>query len=374
MQKILEQPLGEINFKVLDIHDQVLLVTGRSSYTGCGAAPLLEVQLAGKHVVRFSDFQVNPLLDDVKKGLALIREDRPCTVIAVGGGSPMDMGKLIKALAGQSLDHGACVRGEGELKSNPHINLIAIPTTSGSGSESTHFAVVYMGKTKYSLARQDLLPGTVILDPALTDSMSPYQTACTGLDALSQGVESYWSVNADDTSREFSRRAITLVRDNLVRAVNNPDRESRRAMLKAANLAGQAINLTKTTAAHAFCYYLTSHYGVPHGHAAALLLGKFFLFNRRVADQDLSDSSSSPGEVRQTLQEICALLGQDTPVEADRYITDIMKQCGLETDLKTILDFDKSFDDFFSSVNLQRLKNNPRLVTDPLELKELLQG
>ena len=370
MQNILEGALADIDFSSLDIRENVLLVTGKRSYDSCGASEILAGKLAGKQVRRFSDFQPNPRLEDVVGGRELLEPGKPCTVIAVGGGSPMDVAKLIKALAGQEGDPAAYIRGEKTLVGNDHIDLIALPTTSGSGSESTHFAVVYINKVKYSLAHQDLLPETVLLDPSLTSSMSPYQTACSGFDALAQAVESYWSVNADNISREYSREAVALVMKHLRNAVNAPDKLSRAGMQRAANLAGRAINLTKTTAAHAFCYYLTSRFGTPHGHAVGLLLGKFFIFNSRVSKKDLS--ATSVEHVRNSIKELCSMIGAKTPEDAHDILGELMSDCGLEKDISKVMDIDACFDDFYKSVNVQRLGNNPRKVDDRNELKKLL--
>ncbi|OQY35532.1 MAG: hypothetical protein B6241_01110 [Spirochaetaceae bacterium 4572_59] len=374
MQNILECTLADLDFKQLKIKDRVLLVTGRKSYIDSGAASVLSEKLQGKDVIQFFDFKSNPQLEDVVKGMNLMDRDKPFTIIAVGGGSPMDVAKLIKALSCQKHDPADYIRGSRKLVSNEHINLIAIPTTSGSGSESTHFAVVYMEKMKYSLAYQDLLPESVVLDYTLTKTMSPYQTACTGFDALAQAVESYWSVNGSDESRGYSREAIGLITKHLLSAVNAPDNADRLAMQKAANLAGRAINLTKTTAAHAFCYYLTSHYGVPHGHAVGLLLGKFFVFNSRISVESRSDASTTVKAVQERILELCHLLGASSALEADTFLNKLLRECGLESDIGKIMDIDQEFDDFFSSVNVQRLGNNPRKVEDQDELLNLLKA
>ncbi len=374
MQTIIESSLAEMDFTALGIQDQVLLVTGKGSYRGSGAAAVLDGKLQGKTVCRFSGFETNPRLEDVVKGIRLLDTAKPCTIMAVGGGSPMDMAKLIKALSGQKGELADYIKGKDKPLPNPQINLIAIPTTSGSGSESTHFAVVYINKVKFSLAIPELLPETVILDPNLTASMSPYQTACSGFDALAQAVESYWSVNAGEESREYSREAVTLVAEHLERAVNAPAPENRAAMQRAANLAGRAINLTKTTAAHAFCYFLTSRFGTPHGHAAGLLLGKFFIFNSRVSKQDLSDPASSVESVRNSIDELSGMLGVETAEEADHYLSMLLEKCGLESDINKIMDLDRYYDDFYSSVNVERLGNNPRRVTDRAELLKLLES
>ncbi|MEZ4822960.1 MAG: iron-containing alcohol dehydrogenase [Ignavibacteria bacterium] len=138
------------------------------------------------------------------------------------------------------------LKGESEIvrKGKP---LIAVPTTSGAGSEATHFAVVYSGDKKYSLAHEYILPDYSVIDPQLTFSLPKEITATSGIDAFSQAMESYWNVNANEESRKYSRGAIQLIFDSLSKAVNEGDEESRINMSRAAHLAGKAINITKTT-------------------------------------------------------------------------------------------------------------------------------
>jgi alcohol dehydrogenase class IV len=161
------------------------------------------------------------------------------------------------------------------------LPCIAIPTTAGTGSEATHFSVVYKNKVKFSVADPRMIPATVILNPALTAQMSPYQTACTGMDALAQGIESYWAVGATGESWEYAEKAIRQAWLFLEKAVKNPDTESRQNMLEAAYWSGRAINISKTTLCHALSYSLTSYFGYPHGHAVALLLPAVFELHLR---------------------------------------------------------------------------------------------
>jgi len=373
MQHIYIDKITNLNFEDLKITNRIFLVTGRKSFETSGAQSVILDKLQGHSIVRFSDFETNPRLEDVRKGLKLLSESKADTIIAVGGGSVIDMAKLIKGLSDQPYEPEEYICGRKVLENSRDTNLITIPTTSGSGSESTHFAVVYINKVKYSLAHSSLLPNNVILDYSLTLSMSPYQAACSGFDALAQAVESFWSVNSSGKSSEYSTEAIKLIKDNLVPSVTTPTEKNRSAMQHASNLAGKAINLTKTTAPHAFCYYLTSHYGIPHGHAAALLLGKFIVYNSNISNEDVSSQDATAETVRQKIQNLCVLLGVKDTQEANQLINQMLSSCNLENDINKIMDLDNKFDDFFKSVNLERLKNNPRLVNNKEELKGLLK-
>lgn len=234
--------------------------------------------------------------------------------------------------------------------------LAAIPTTSGTGSEATHFAVVYLEGKKYSLAHPAILPDYVVLDPGLTEGMSSYLTACTAMDALCQAIESFWSVNATEESTVFSRRGVELAIKYIKKAVLNPDRESREALQQAAYYAGKGINLAKTTAAHAFSYYLTSEYGIPHGQAVGLLMGWVFQNNLGVNEDNCIDPRGSE-YVKNRLAELCEMLNIKNPAEAEEFFTGLMEDLSLDS-TEFVLDAETKTE-LFKAVNRERLNNNP---------------
>lgn len=374
IQNLLIDKIESLDFEALDIGDSILLVTGRESFSKCGAEEILRIKLGNRKIKRFYDFEVNPKVNDVKKGLSLLEKTEAETIISVGGGSAIDMGKLLKGL---SLCEGSLsdfIQGKKALPVNHSLNHIAIPTTSGSGSESTQFAVVYMDGKKYSLSHTSLLPQTAILDSDLTMSMSPYQTACSGFDALGQAVESFWSVNSTEATRVLSRKALEIIIKNLQSSVIKPNQVNRKAMQTGANLAGQAINITKTTAPHAFSYFLTSKFQIPHGHAVALLLGKFIIYNNRIDEKSNLDKGKSYDHYKRIIEEIASIIcGNAEPEEADKVLSGLMEKCGLVRNINILIDLEKHYDSLFSSVNIERLNNNPRFV-EKEELYSLLKN
>lgn len=210
----------------------------------------------------FTDYKPNPDYESVIKGTAFLQAQRSEFLIAVGGGSAIDVAKSIKV----------CVNKERKkMKSEADIVMLAIPTTAGSGSESTQFAVVYQNGVKQSLAGTEYLPEYVLLLPSLLETLSSYQRSCTMMDTFSHGVESFWSLRSSEESREYSRQALALWREHREGYMANT-KEGNKGMLLASNLAGRAINLAQTTAAHAMAYKLTSQYDLPHGHAVCLCL------------------------------------------------------------------------------------------------------
>ena len=342
---------------------KVFLVTGGDSYAKCGAKTALDRILKNYHQVVFDDFEPNPKLKDIKKGLTAFIQARPDIVIAVGGGSVIDVAKAINTLAVNRGDPEDYIRG-GRMIQNPGKPMVVIPTTAGSGSESTHFAVVYIDKNKYSLAHHSILPSFVILDPRLTYDLPSRLTAISGMDALTQGVEAYWSINSTPLAKRYASQAIKLILNNLERVVKQPDPQSRLAMIKGANLAGRAINIANTTACHAVSYPLTAFFNVPHGQGVGLTLSEFIKYNSRINPEDVLDKRGI-GYVKKTLLNLYHLLNSENAKQTAMIIDRLMENIGLKARLSklgvlTEHDIKIIIDDALSS---SRMRNNPRLIT-----------
>lgn len=259
--------------------------------------------------VRFSEFRPNPLYEEVMDGVEKFGASSCDSILAVGGGSAIDVAKAIKFYS------------KGDAK------IIAVPTTAGTGSESTHFAVIYKEGEKQSIADESLLPYEVILEPSSLETVPDYTRKVTMLDALCHAVESYWAKKATVESREIAVEAIREILHSKNMYLQN-EIKGNAGMLKASNLAGQAINITTTTAAHAMCYKITSLYGLAHGHAAALCLPEVWKINK----------TEIPGITVEEFINLFEELGLEYPVSKNR-----------EADIQLLT----------NSVNLQRLKNNP---------------
>lgn len=337
---------------------RVFLVTGGASYVSIG--PLILPSFAGLEVERFSDFAPNPALIDVEKGIARYRAFKPDCVVAIGGGSVIDMAKSINLLAVQKGAPAPYVAGTAKIERRG-MPLVAIPTTAGSGSEATQFAVVYIGSKKYSLDHEYILPDYSIADPACTYSLPPSVTAASGLDALCQGIESYWSVRSTDESRGYAREAISLALAHLRGAVRD-EKLAREGMMRAAHLAGKAINISRTTASHALSYPLTAHFGIPHGHAVALSIGQLFIFNSNVTATECNDPRGEQ-HVRDTLSQLTTLLGATSAEDAAKVLETLVRDVGLATHLADLGVEEKDFPRILSEVSEQRAANNPRAFT-----------
>lgn len=348
---------------------RIFLVTGRKSYVKSGAKKMFSEVLSSYRIIHFSDFDLNPKLEDVEQGIKIFRKNRCDIIVAIGGGSVIDIAKLINIFSAQNGTPIDYISGKKDIMKNAKP-MIAIPTTAGTGSEATHFAVVYVKGKKYSVAHESIFPSKAIIVPKLTMSMSPRLMAESGMDALCQAIESYWSVNATDESKRFAKNAISLTLNNLIRSVKNPTLKSRGEMARAAYLAGHAINITKTTAPHAISYFLTSNFGISHGHAVALTLGSMFSYNSQVKNKDVIDKRGQK-YVRDTIKQLEHLFGVSNPDAVSRKIKNIMKQIGLETSLYKLGISRSDINDVVKSVNIERLKNNPRKL-DKSSLKKIL--
>jgi len=330
----------------LRIIDVIEAVGAKNIMLVCGSSfdllqtPIKEtIDSTGIDVTYFRGFSANPDYLSVVDGVKLFEDKKNDFIISVGGGSAIDVAKCI---ALHTLDSNKNLETLEQTKC-PHL---AMPTTAGSGSEATHFAAIYKGGEKHSIADEKLLPDYVVLQPDLLKSLPAYQKKCTMLDALCQAIESWWSRKSTPESIEYSREAIKLILDNMYSYLKNED-EGNQNMLIAANLAGKAINITTTTAPHAMCYKLTSSYGLAHGHAAALCLPKVW---RHMGGFD----------------DIAKALGKQNDEEAIMFFEELLLK--LEILPPENVDADH-LDSLADSVNIQRLNNNPKRLN-----KDVIKG
>ena len=350
----------------------LFLVTGSGSFCLSGASDAIAQALSRVNVVHFARVLRIPTTEDVEKGLSLFQQGRFDAILAVGGGSVIDVAKLVNAYSSRTRKSARpAFPARGRLKAT--VPLIAMPTTAGSGSETTHFAVLYRNGKKYSVEDRSLLPAVAVIDPQFTFSLPPYATATSGMDALSQAIESYWSVNSTEESKRYARESIQLVLGNLRSAVEKPSPENRLNMSRAAYLAGKAINITRTTGPHAVSYPLTAFFGVAHGHAVSLTLPHFVVYNAAVTEQDVADPRGVR-YVRKITQEISSLLGAANAQDASLKIKSLMGEIELATSLRGVgIEREKDILKLVRNANLQRMRNNPRRVTSS-SLFELLRA
>lgn len=344
MQKILsgyrnvEVALGEVDSR------RYMLVCDRSF-------PYLPIKDFFKPAVVFDQFTPNPLYEQVCKGVELFNRNRCDAIVAVGGGSTLDVAKCIKLYCRMDPSRNYL---EQECKDSC-VPLIAVPTTAGTGSESTRYAVIYYEGKKQSITHTSIVPDYAILEPTLLKSLPLYQKKCTMLDALCQGVESLWSVNSTDESMVLSKMAIETIMYHWHGYIENNDEDDAKSIMLAANYAGRAINITQTTAPHAMSYKLTSMYGLPHGHAVALCLPEVWMYMMEHPEKCIDKRGA------EHLEFIFEWLGRlmlcDSAYKGLMMFRTIMFSLDMSAPESNSLDADLEV--LVHSVNPVRLKNNP---------------
>lgn len=281
------------------------------------------------------DFDTNPKFNQIQNVVEKYRDSNYDMIIAFGGGSVIDFAKAFK------------------YYSKIITPLLAIPTTAGSGSEATQFAVVYLNDEKISLDSNLILPEYTIIDSQFCENTSTKIKAACAMDTYCQAIESFWAKKATKESQRYALQAIKICRRSLVTFVTTNSVFAAEELSKASHLAGKAINISRTTAAHALSYKMTSLYGIPHGHAVALSIANLFLKNLQYFDYpQLLDAM----EIKSS--------------DIKEYFHNLMKTIGLNDNFETLGVFDKNL--IIESVNIERLNNNPVSLTkhDLIEILE----
>ena len=247
-----------------------------------GTADKIIDDCSGRITAVFSDIRPNPTTDNVNDCVAVLRENNAEFAVALGGGSPMDCCKAACAIAGGQDKIESYHTGGKKISAGETIPMIAVATTSGTGSEITNISVLTDLKKGIKTPMNDPLmyPKAAIVDPRLTLSVPPRVTASTGLDVLAHALESFWSVLHQPICESCSLHAARLVFGYLYKAYTEPGNlEAREKMAEASIVAGVAFSNPRTTGSHACSFPLTNLYGVPHGEACALTLDYFTRYN-----------------------------------------------------------------------------------------------
>ena len=280
------------NFIKKNRSKNLLLLTGNKSFIDSGFKKTINDIESKVNFVRYSNFSQNPEINDLFEGIKFFNNKKCDALIAVGGGSVIDMGKLIALLSNCKLID---IDGIKEYAQNNkrEVPLMCIPTTAGSGAEATHFSVLYCDGIKHSISNPTLIPDSHILNPKYSYKTNQYQRAISGLDALSQGIESMWAKESTEESIIYSKKAVQLIWNNLYQSVILNDFDAHKNVFEGSHLAGKAINISKTTAPHAISYPFTSLFGIDHGHAVSLTLEKFLSFNFENVNRSVSSFNLS---------------------------------------------------------------------------------
>lgn len=285
-------------------------------------------------------------LEEVEEVYAGLDHQGIDRIITIGGGSVIDLAK--------------CLLNRLLLQGEPKPQFIAVPTTAGSGSEATCFAVYYHNKVKYSLDKPALLPDIAILDHSFLQTLSADQIAISGIDAMAHAVESFWNINATDESKGICRKVISTILTALPAAIENRDRtEFLSSLSEASYLAGKAINITRTTGGHALSYYLSGEFGISHGQAVAIFLPVLLLYNAGV-NPDNCNHPGGPQAVYDSIEELNALFNCSNAEQSSEFLQSFIRKTGLAATLTELsLSQEGLIERIVQHVNFQRFNNNP---------------
>lgn len=263
-----------------------------------GVADKIIENCGGVIVDVFSDIRPNPTTDNVNDCVKVLRENNADFAVALGGGSPMDCCKAACAIAkGDDIIESYHTGGK-PINADEVIPMLAVATTSGTGSEITNISVLTdLNKNVKSTMNDPLMyPKAAIVDPRLTLSVPPKVTASTGLDVLAHALESFWSVLHQPICEACAVHAARLVFKWLYKAYCEPENlEAREKMAEASIIAGVAFSNPRTAGSHACSFPLTNLYGVPHGEACAMTLDYFTRFNAEAENGRLNNFARDCG-------------------------------------------------------------------------------
>ncbi len=331
-----------------------LLVADPFFFTN-GLADKIVAETAGSITCTFGDVSPNPDVAEVDACAQVIRNNKVGYVVALGGGSSMDLAKAAASIA-LTPDSIKKYHGTGVAMPQAHLPLIAIPTTAGTGSEVTCVSVLtdHSNGKKSPIVSNGFYPSVAIIDPVLTYTMPPKITAGTGIDVLSHALEGFWSKGHQPICDALALHAAGLVFQYLYRAyTDGKDAEAREKMCEASVIAGLAFTLPKTTSSHACSFPLTNLHHIPHGEACGLTLDYFAKINATGADGARIDTFAQ------------ALGFADTMAMADEIHT-LKAKMGLRNDLKDLHLTEEQIADLVRISRHPNLYNNPVDITDAM--------
>ena len=354
--------LAEIGGKTLG--KTVLAVTDPGlRRLGLAEPAIASLEAAGHTVAVFDGVEADPSRETLVEAVEFGRDAGATGVLGFGGGSSLDVAKLVALLlgSGEDLDEAWGVA----MAKGPRLPLVLVPTTAGTGSEVTPVSIITVGaEEKRGVSSPVILPDIAVLDADLTTGLPVHITAATGVDAMVHSIEAYASRSANNNplSRMLAREALRLLGANIETAVfNGKDRDARGAMLLGSMLAGQAFANSPVAAVHALAYPIGGTFHVPHGLSNALVLPHVLRFNAPDAHGPYAEIAADafPRLARvEGSQARC-----DAFIEA---LADLSSKLGMRTRLRDVDIPEDAIGKMASDAMLQRrlLVNNPREVSE----------
>jgi alcohol dehydrogenase class IV len=364
--------LSQVGAEAKRLGNKALVVLGRSAMRKSGALDHLTYLLREKNLeyIIYENIPSDPTVEIVDKGANLAKKGKCNLTIALGGGSVLDTGKAISAMVtneGSVADYQE-IEGKGRKFQYKTIPFIAIPTTSGTGSEATSNAVITNTELSLKKSIRDpwLIPEVALVDPELTLFLPPHITATCGGDALTQCIESYLGKKSQEISDALALHAIGLIGKSLVKAVKEgKNLKARKDMAMAALLSGLCLSNSGLGAVHALSHPLGVYYKIPHGLSCTVLLPYVMEFNLSVVTKKMTKIAQSLGE------NISLLSEKEASQRAVDKIKEIFSQVGIKSNLSEWGIKEEDFSKIIKGSKGGSLNNNPRETSDE-DLFELL--
>lgn len=347
---------------------RILLLANESQIQRLSIRDSLKRMISLPNVQWIGHIPQNPTPADIVETLRLCNAEKPAGVVAIGGGSTIDLAKACVALwylkEANNINYNAVLHSivaKEYVHHSRNISVLAVPTTAGTGSEVTKWATVwdFDEKRKYSVEASWLCPSQAAIVPEFTSSMPVRLTLSTGLDALSHALEAYWAKSSNEMVRELSKAAIRLIIKYLPKAAKDGKKlQYRRKMCLGSLFAGLAFSHTRTTACHSLSYPLTTDFGVEHGFACAVSLAQMLQKNFPVMNDvdELMDALSirEPAQLQEWLD---AVVGDEVTLRLSYFGVK-------ETDLERLAEM---------AFTPGRIDNNPVDLTSA-DILQLLQN
>ena len=333
---------------------KIFVLCGKKSFVTSGAEELFKKIIIDKEIKLFYKKSELPILEELIEIINDIKNFKPNLILAVGGGAVIDYAKIANVVDVREDLADLIVNYSYPFKKK-YTKLTVIPTTAGSGAEVTSNAVIYVDGIKHSFESELLIPDNFFLIPEFLISAPNNIKASAGFDAIAQALESLVSKKSNDQSVEYASKSLRVSVNSFISFVNNPNMKNATEMSIAANLAGKAISISKTTAPHAASYPFTSLFNISHGHAVGLFFERFFKFNyENLEKSDVSFDLKKRFDLIFNLFDVSNIEGFNATISS------IKKQAKLEDNMKLLnIDLDKNIEKIIGGVNLLRLGNNP---------------
>ena len=320
---------------------KILLVAGNSIENFYEIKKYFLEDLKNKNieVIRFKDFTANPDYKSAETAKEIFIDNNIDSVIAIGGGSAIDVAKCMIDIL---------------LREKEHIPFIVLPTTAGSGSEVTRYAVLYKNSEKLSITNEKFIPDKIIYYIDTLKTLPLYQKKSALMDALCHAVESYLSIYSNDESKDYSKEAIKIILENIDIYISENNKENEelkncyKNMFFASNLSGKAINITRTTAGHAFAYKLTTLYNIAHGHAVLLSMKEIIKYmidvvsdnNVKIDNEDIIIDKRGKEYIKNTFYDLSKIFNKNSLLKMRNVLSDIYNKMDFKTPIASDSDIE----------------------------------